>query len=287
MTDQTSQPWNRYRLTVQALAFLLLIAAPLLQVYAGITFIQGWYQSISIGQLWFISPLEGLERLLVTKSLYGPLVVAMLIPVTLALLLGRVFCGWICPIHFLSDLSDRLRRLLTRKRWLKDHWLLPKQLLWLVLAGELLATMVLGAPLFVFLSPPGLVGRELMLLITFHTVSVEIGIILGVLLLNLITRRFFCRYLCPLGGMLAFLGRKRRLRVAKQATACNSCGICSRSCPLGLDPQNGEAAGPYCWNCGACIAACPQQALHFEWRQGRVQLPPEALTSSPVRQEEA
>ena len=261
--------WNRVRLGVQAGAFGLLLLIPLLNVYAGTTLLQGWYQSLGIGDLWIVSPLEGLESLLVSRQPYGPLLVGLLPPVLLALLLGRVFCGWICPIHFLSDLSDRLRALVRRGRPARDRWLLARQTLWGALAAELALTLILGAPLFVFLSPPGLVGRELMLLVFFRTLAVEGLLILAVLALNLVTRRFYCRYLCPLGGLLALLGSRRRLQVRRNGNLCTACGRCDRSCPLGLVPSRGEGQSVYCWNCGICIDNCHHDSLNFVWRPAR------------------
>ena len=265
MTVLRRHSWRFWRLTVQTASFSLLVWAPLANFFFNINFIQGWYQSISFGDLWFVSPLEGLERILVTRDLYGPLVVGMVVPVTLALLCGRVFCGWICPIHYLSELTDLVRAVITRKKQPRDLLQLPRQMLWCALIGELLLSMVIGAPLFVFLSPPGLVGREMMRFVFFHTVALEALIIVGVLVMNLVTRRFYCRYLCPLGGLLALLGRRRKLRVTLDAQSCIHCGQCDRSCPLGLSPQLGEGEDSQCWNCGNCIDACGQDSLHFHW----------------------
>lgn len=258
--------WNRRRLCVQTLAFSLILINPFLNYYLHINFVQGWYQSIGIGRLWFVSPLEGMESILVSKVLYLPLIIGMLLPVMLAFLLGRVFCSWVCPINFLSGIVDRLAAVFT-KTGRKDIWLLPRYLLWFALLLEILLAMVMGAPLFVFMSPPGLVGRELMLLVFFHTVAVEGLIILIVLTLNLITRRFYCRYLCPLGGLLALLGVKRRLQVQQDKTACTKCRQCDRACPLGLEPSKGESASVYCWNCGNCVDACRFKAMDFTWRR--------------------
>jgi ferredoxin-type protein NapH len=269
--------WNFWRLSVQTASFALLVSIPLLNFYLKFHFIQGWYQSISFGDLWFVSPLEGLERILVTRDIYGPLLVGMLIPVTLALLCGRVFCGWICPIHYLSDLSDRLKGIFTRSSKSRDRWLLPRQILWFALIGELLLSLIVGAPIFVFMSPPGLVGREMMRLVFFHTLALEALIVLGVLGMNLITRRFYCRYLCPLGALLALLGRKRRLRVTLNPHTCVHCGKCDSSCPLGLEPQQGESEHSHCWNCGTCVDVCPQQSLSFSWS--------EAVTVSEITQQ--
>ncbi|NPB09749.1 MAG: 4Fe-4S binding protein [Thermodesulfobacteria bacterium] len=256
--------YSRWRLAVQTAAFLVILINPFLNYYWQFSFVQGWYQSLGIGKLWFVSPLEGLESILVSKTVYLPLLIGMLIPVLLALFLGRVFCGWICPIHFLSELEDRLLRLLRIKR--RDLWRLPRMVFWFALIGELLLSMIIGAPLFVFLSPPGLVGREIMMAVFFHTLALEGVIVVLVLTLNLFTRRFFCRYLCPLGALLAFLGSKRRLLVVKREEECLKCGLCDRACPLGLSPSQGEGASLYCWNCGECVDACRLNALAFRWR---------------------
>jgi len=264
---RASYPWARRRLLVLAGAFLLIAVNPLLNYYLHFDFIQGWYQSLGIGRLWFVSPLEGLESLLITKAVYLPAVIGMLIPVLLALLLGRVFCSWLCPVSFLLELLERLRRAVSGRRFLYNRLVLAKRVLWFTLMAELLLSMVLGAPLFVFLSPPGLVGREIMMLVFFHTLALEGLILLLVVALELVTRRMFCRSFCPLGGLLALIGSRRRLVVRYDRESCTGCGICSRSCPMGLKPEEGEGRGPYCWNCGECLDGCRHGALEFTWRE--------------------
>jgi len=253
------------RLALMSVALLLLVATPWLNLY-GIDFFQGWFQSLSIGSFWFVSPLEGLESILVSRAVALPLLVAMAVPVLIAVLLGRVFCGWICPVHFLSELSDIVLNKLNTT-WRRDRWILSRRWLWGALVGELVLTMVLGAPLFVFLSPPGLVGRELMMAVFFQTLTLEGMILLAVLGVNLVTRRFYCRYLCPLGALLGLLGGRRRLLITKNEADCTQCGQCESRCPLGLSPRRGEGQSLYCWNCGECTDACPTECLRFSWRQ--------------------
>ncbi len=258
--------YNHLRLLCLSLAFCLLLIVPFLNKYLHFSFIQGWFQSLSIGHLWFVSPLEGIESILTSKKLYGPLLIGMLGPVLLASLLGRVFCSWICPISFLSEITDRCIRLFSRKRYRKQHSPMPKSMLWFALLGEIVLTLIIGAPIFVFLSPPGLVGREIMMATLFHTLALEGMIIVAVFLLHLASRRFFCRYLCPLGALLGIIGIKRRLLVVKDAETCIQCGLCQRACPLGLDPAINETLSPYCWNCGECIDSCKVKALRFTWK---------------------
>jgi ferredoxin-type protein NapH len=259
--------YARWRLTVLSGAFLLILINPFLNYFLHFNFIQGWYQSFGFGRLWFVSPLEGLESLLLTKSLYLPSIIGMAIPVLIALFLGRVFCSWVCPVSFILELFDRLRKFFERKKFLKNSLLVAKKVLWFTLIAEIFFSMVLGAPLFVFLSPPGLVGREIMMLVFFRTVAFEGGILLLILVLELFTRRFFCRTFCPLGGLLAFLGRKRSLRVHVDQAHCTNCGMCEMACPMGLLPGIGEGTSAYCWNCGECLDSCRHDALHFHWKE--------------------
>lgn len=262
---------GRWRNLIQTGALALLVAVPLLNKHMAVTIIHGWYQSLGVGPVWFVSPLEGLESIMVTRSLHAPLLWAMLIPVLMAVVLGRVFCSWVCPINSLQEFGDWLQRLVTRRRRPGDLWTLPRAVLWWVLVAEIVTVLVLGTPLWVFLSPPGLVGRELMTYVFFGSLALEGVVVVAVLALNLVTRRFYCRYLCPLGGLLAVLGLKRGLVVSPPHQNCTSCGRCDRACPLGLSPSLGEGESATCWNCGHCTDTCSRGSLGFRWRWRRAQ----------------
>lgn len=257
--------YSTIRFIVLLGAFLVVAVNPFVNYYLHNSFVQGWYQSLGVGALWFVSPLEGLESLLITKAVYLPSVIGMVPPLILAFLLGRVFCSWICPVTFILEISDRLRRAVSRRKHLRNRLVVAKRVIWFVLLGELLLSMIIGAPLFVFLSPPGLVGREIMMFVFFHTLAIEGVLLLIIIGLELVTRRFFCRSFCPLGGLLALAGSRRRLRVVVEEKNCVDCGMCVRSCPMGLVPQTGEGMSAYCWNCGECLDSCKTDALRFSW----------------------
>ncbi|MCG2746478.1 MAG: hypothetical protein L6365_02990 [Desulfobulbaceae bacterium] len=96
---------------------------------------------------------------------------------------------WICPVNFPTDVSDRLVILVSGKRQRRDLLVFPRQIFWFALIVELIFTMVLGTLLFVFLSPPGLIGLEIMRAVFFHTLVCEGLVVAAVLLAFLGGRR--------------------------------------------------------------------------------------------------
>ena len=106
-----------------------------------------------------------------------------------------------------------------------------------------------------------------------------IGILfLGILFLNRIRPRFWCRVLCPLGALLGLLGRFSVLRLEKDETACTHCGRCTALCQGAASPEPGETWQPAeCVLCFNCFNACPEDALRFRlaWGRPRLNRPPD------------
>jgi MauM/NapG family ferredoxin protein len=76
-----------------------------------------------------------------------------------------------------------------------------------------------------------------------------------VLLLNLIAPRFWCRYICPLGGLLALLSKISIFR-RKVSKDCTSCGICEKVCRLGAIDGSNRSTPEECTVCMDCFAFC-------------------------------
>ena len=70
----------------------------------------------------------------------------------------------------------------------------------------------------------------------------------------------WCRYLCPLGGILWPLSRPGLVRLKRDADTCTDCGLCDRACPQSIDVSTAtEVTSGECTLCFECRRICPAQ----------------------------
>ena len=85
------------------------------------------------------------------------------------------------------------------------------------------------------------------------------------LALNGIEKGFWCRYLCPLGGMLGLFSKFSPFKRKVERESCIECGICAQNCPVGaINPTDGFSSDPAeCIQCTECAARCPKYVIRF------------------------
>ncbi len=249
-------------------------------------------RAIPLNAFFQMDPLLFLGVLFSTGTLM-PGIAAILLIVFFTLLIGRFFCGYICPLGTTLDLTQPLFN--------KDHktsvsadfpGLRKVKYLFLLL---LLVAALLGLNLFHWGSPLSLAGRmyaiivlPLLNFLLFPMVdtiipglkdapilsfvsrdyqyngllffSVFFTLILG---LNSLAPRFWCRYLCPSGAIFSLLGKRPLLR-RRVSEECIDCGICTSGCPMqaiSLEPR--QTSHSECIACRKCSRICPKQAIDF------------------------
>ncbi|MDH4161384.1 MAG: 4Fe-4S binding protein [Nitrospirota bacterium] len=224
-----------------------------------------------------------------------------LILVVFTLVLGRVLCGWICPLGTLNNMIGSLIK--PRIEQKPRNWHRIKYLLLIgLLASSLFTLQPVGIldplsllirsfsisvyPLFnhavrssfdaaYSVNPAGiaLVTEPVYTVLkksvlSFNQPVYRQGVLIGILFLtvlglNLVEKRFWCKYLCPLGALLGLLSRFSLLK-RSVSEACTECGACAGVCQGGASPDvKGEWKDAECYYCWNCDDICPNNAVSF------------------------
>lgn len=208
-------------------------------------------------------PLAVVGQIAAGKTVYLPFLLTALIPVLFTIVFGRFFCGWICPATFIYELNDNLATWLRRAGLPVSRRKLDFRLKYLVLAMGIIISAFTGMIAFAAVYPPAIIGREIYYAIALSGFGAGMVFYLITLLFDLmVTRRGFCRYVCPGGALYSLLGHFRLFRIKRDVTQCNDCAKCNVVCQFGLDPLRDNFTQE-CNNCTACIAVCPTDALSF------------------------
>ena len=241
--------------------------------YAGIC-------SLGVGQLLATCPLGFLERALVARELLPQWWLSVALVVLSVILLGRVFCAWICPSVLLRRVfgvngGSKCRQEATPKAPKGPNganWASYSP--YAVLAGVLLSSFLFGFPVFCFFCPIGLFFGFLFAafrLFSPDPLSVQLVLFPVLLGLELWGLKSWCRSICPVGALLSIIGKVNRfLLPAVRKDKCLvskgiACRVCERACPEGIDMINtSRSYSPNsCTKCLECYEKCPARAIEI------------------------
>ncbi|MBN1936899.1 MAG: 4Fe-4S binding protein [Anaerolineae bacterium] len=296
--------WRRVRQIVQLLAFALYIYLLFAALQRRVAF--------GLADLFFrLDPLAALVSMIAVQE-WIPRLALALVTLALTLLLGRVWCGWLCPLGTLLEWVH-LRSAARYALSISPRWRGVKNgLLILTLVAALFGNLTLlvfdpitiftrtmtvavlpalngaitAAERFVYPLPlfrPLVDGLERILRGPVLPVKQPLfalnlliaALLAGLLALNALADRFWCRYLCPLGALLGWLSKISLLRPIV-GPACNRCGVCAGACRLeAIDSTQGyQVMAGECTVCLDCLAACPTDGIGWrawnpeKWRWG-------------------
>lgn len=165
----------------------------------------------------------------------------------LTVLLGRFFCGWLCPLGgFLAIINSAKPK--TPPTWTRrlNSFRIPLLLF-------MLGILFLGSSWTIFFTPFHLLTEELSRLL-----RQQIPWLLLLIGLSAVTLfpRFWCVYLCPTGLLFSFLSRWRIVR-ASPPINCIHCGACEKICPTAAAMPAENCTSQDCLLCGRCSEVCP------------------------------
>lgn len=246
------------------------------------------------------NPLIFLTTLTANHTVITSLFLLSMITILLTLFLGRVFCGWVCPLGTINSMVG----FRTKQRW-RDWHRAKYYLLAFIVASSVFGVQIVG-----FLDPISILIRSLSIGIDpafnstirsifdtiYHTAPSFIThfseaiydilkvtvlsfeqpvfrqgvfitvIFVGILLLNFLERRFWCNNICPLGALLSIVSRFSLLK-RFVSTGCSKCGLCDSVCQGRANPDKQnlwrQAECLYCFN---CEGICPEDAVSFGFK---------------------
>jgi polyferredoxin len=255
--------------------------------------LRGW----PVNWLLELDPLTGLATLLATRTLYSGLLWG-LATVALTVVLGRVFCGWVCPFGAMHQFVGWLgrRRLRSKLRVEANRYRPAQRFKYYVLAAFLAAAALApfgsGTLLIGLLDPLPLVQRSVGLVLlplaersgalalsplprVYDGAGLIAAVFATALALNLWVPRFYCRFVCPLGALLGLLGRFALWRIGRTEEGCTSCLKCERNCEGACRPT-GRIQISECVMCVNCLDDCEHGAIAYRTRpssEGEALLP--------------
>lgn len=180
-----------------------------------------------------------------------------------ALLMGRFFCGYICPIGAMQDFF----KYVGIKLGLKEIKFSPKaELLKYVVLIAIMVLSIFDMGNIVSPYSPWLAYQNIFIGLKFQIGTI---ILLLIVLISLFGRRIFCRYFCPLGAFQSLLYAVGPFKIKK--SNCD-CSYCLRDCPVSeqerLSKKSSELS-PECVNCLKCIDTCVKGTEGFRLNFGK------------------
>ncbi len=179
---------------------------------------------------------------------------------------GRAFCSFVCPVNLVTDAANYLRRVLRLDEAERKVWVSRNVRYW-ILGMSLPLSFVLGVAAFEMISPIGILSRGLIYGIGFGAT-----VLAGVFLFDLFAlKNGFCGHICPLGGFYSLIGRFSIFRVRHDQQKCTLCMKCVNICPERqvlsmVGKKSAFVTGGECINCGRCVEVCDDDALNFSAR---------------------
>lgn len=206
----------------------------------------------------FSCPIGTLQHFMANRSVPYLLISSLSI---IGLTIGRMPCGWACPFGFFQDLMFKIRS----SKIKFPAFLRPMKYMFLVVFALLLPYFT-GDNWFSMICPMGTLSAGIPW-VAWNPINPATGqpalpdgpgtqyvislcILVFFLILFVVTRRPFCKGVCPLGAILAMFNRVSlvRLEVAK---SCDGCNVCNSTCPMDLDVPL-EIHSAECIRCFEC-----------------------------------
>ncbi|QKF66082.1 menaquinol dehydrogenase NapGH, membrane component NapH [Arcobacter venerupis] len=188
---------------------------------------------------------------------------AFIISIFYAIIGGRAFCSWVCPVNMITDAANFLRRKFGFNQIQKKQPASRNIRYW-VIAISFIISFFMGIAAFEMISPISMIHRGIIFGLGFGWATILVLFLFDLFVL----KNGWCGHICPLGGFYSLIGRFSLIRVHHDSDKCTACMKCKEVCPesqvlhmvtkTSIPVLSGE-----CTNCGRCVEVCDDDALNF------------------------
>ncbi|MCP4761878.1 MAG: 4Fe-4S binding protein [archaeon] len=198
----------------------------------------------------------------------GPLTIILGILLITSFFVGRIFCGFSCPLGILQELISKISfksDLIAQKdvKYRIDvSSKLTKRVRWIFFSFLFILTGVFGISILPLFNPlSGFTFFSILKYALGVTYLVHFIILIVVCIASIFLYRPWCRFLCPFGACSSVGARFTRVKY-QRTEDCNDCGLCEKVCPTQEAFANSKKEE--CYYCNRCIDICPKDAIKFD-----------------------
>lgn len=197
---------------------------------------------------------------------FHPAALVMFVAIAgVSLVMKKGFCGWICPLGTVSQVFWMAGEKIFGRNFRMQEYadIALRSVKYMVMALFLVLIGVAMRPemmvLFFVSDYYRIVDVKTMEFFTMMSATV-LWVLLGIGVLSLLYKNFWCRYLCPYGALLGLLSRMSPVKISRNSEACSHCGACSANCPSLINIEEKDVVGSAeCFACLTCVSHCPSK----------------------------
>lgn len=186
------------------------------------------------------------------------------------LFLGRLFCGWLCP---LGAIQEVLHKLTNGKIKGKAKPLISDKCHNRLKYFKYIVLLINIAFAYYLIQALYMNGCPVIALANIGNYLLISGIVIFIILtLSLFIERIWCRYFCPYGALMSLVMKignvlkipRLMLKINKEK--CVTCELCSSNCPMQIDvDKNSKVIDSECILCQRCKYKCPLNGIDCEF----------------------